>query len=112
MQNPVVTLAWLFGNLQLLAPFVGMAVDTKQFCVSPLRTRPTLVLILVFTVLGYAAILSRIGCFNPLNFFNYSQSFRLQFGGQCFGGIVVYTTYITLFRRLVLWYERRRLSPA
>ncbi len=56
MQNPVVTLAWLFGNLQLVAPFIGMAIDTKLFCVSPLRTRPTLVLILVFTILAYAAI--------------------------------------------------------
>lgn len=111
MQNPVVTLAWLFGNLQLLAPFISLTVDTNLFCVSPLHTKPTLVLSVATILLAYVAILTRLGSFNPLNFFNFSQSFRLQFGGQCLGGIIVYTTYITLFRRLVLWHKRRRLSP-
>lgn len=112
MQNPVVTLAWLFGNLQLVAPFHRNGYWHKAvLCVTIAHQTYTGVDTCVHH-LGVCGNLSRIGFFNPLNFFNYSQSFRLQFGGQCFGGIVVYSTYITLFRRLMLWYGRCRLSPA
>lgn len=112
MQNPIITLVWCCGNFQLLAPFISLTVDTKLFCVSPLHTKPTLVCFLVFTTLAYVAILTRLGSFNPLNFFNFSQWFRLQFAGTCLGGVVFYTVYITLFRRCMVWRERRRLSPS
>ena len=112
VQNPIITLVWCCGNFQLMAPFISLTVDTKLFCVSPLHTKPTLVCFLVFTTLAYVAILTRLGSFNPLNFFNFSQWFRLQFAGACLGGVVFYTVYVTLFRRCMVWRERRRLSPS
>ncbi len=112
VQNPVVTLAWLFGYYQLLAPLISLSIDTKSFCQSPLRCKPVLIICLVYTFWVYFTILVRTEQFvNPLNFYNFSQSFRLQFAGMTIGGVVFYTIFVNMFRRVMNRYEHRRLSP-
>jgi len=112
VQKPVVTLAWLCGYHQLLAPLISLSIDTKPFCQSPLRFKPMLIISLVFTFCVYFTILVRTEQFvNPLNFYNFSQSFRLQFAGLTMGGVIFYATFIHAFRLVMNRYEQRRLSP-
>ena len=112
VQNPVVTLAWWFGYYQLLAPLISLSIDTKPFCQSPLRCKPMLIICLVFTFCVYFILLVRTEQFvNPLNFYNFSQSFRLQFAGLTLGGVIFYATLVHAFRRVMNRYEQRRLSP-
>ena len=112
VQNPVVTLAWLFGYYQLLAPLISLTIDTKPFCQSPLRFKPVLLICLVFTFCVYFTILVRTEQFvNPLNFYNFSQSFRLQFAGLTIVGVIFYATLVHAFRLVMNRYEQRRLSP-
>ena len=112
VQNPVVTLAWWFGYYQLLAPLISLSIDTKPFCQSPLRCKPMLIICLVFTFCVYFIMLVRTEQFvNPLNFYNFSQSFRLQFAGLTIGGVIFYATLVHAFRRVMNRHEQRRLSP-
>ncbi|KAL0027251.1 hypothetical protein WJX77_006828 [Trebouxia sp. C0004] len=110
--NPVVTLAWLFGYYQLLAPLISLTVDTKSFCQSPLRFKPVLIICLVFTFCLYVTVLVRTEQFvNPLNFYNFSQTFRLQFAGLTLAGVTFYASFIHAFRLVMNRYGQRRLSP-
>ena len=112
VQNPVATLAWLFGYYQLLAPLISLSIDTKSFCQSPLRCKPVLIICLFYTFCVYFAILVRTEQFvNPLKLYNFSQTFRLQFAGMTIGGVVFYSILVNTCRRVMNRYERRRLSP-
>ena len=112
VQNPVVTLAWLYGYFQLLAPLISLSIDTKSFCQSPLRCKPVLIICLFYSFCVDFTILVRTEQFvNPLDFYNFSQSFRLQFAGMTIGGAVFYTILVNTFRRVMERYRRRRLSP-
>ena len=57
LQNPVVSLVWPFGNLQLLAPAAGMANDTRFFCQPMIRTKLSLFLSIPMTTAAFASIL-------------------------------------------------------
>ncbi len=39
MQNPVLTVAWLTANLQLLAPLVSITTQISKFCAPLIRTK-------------------------------------------------------------------------
>ena len=110
LQNPVVSLAWLFGNLQLLAPAAGMANDTRSFCQPALRYKPLLVVWTVITTLAYLDILVKNPLAHPLNLYDFRQSFRLQYGAQCLGGIVFYCVLVVSFRQAVDVYTRQRVT--
>ncbi len=112
LQNPVITLGWFFGNLQLLVPLVSLTIDTKPFCESPLSTKPLLLMSVVLPTLAYLVVLVRTeSVWNPLQFFNFSQSFRLQCAGLSVGGTVFYAVFTAAFRWFVLQYDHRKLSP-
>ena len=112
VQNPVLTLAWLCGYYQLLAPLISLTIDTTPFCQSPFRFKPVLIICLIFTFDVYLTVLVRTEqVANPLNLFNFSQSFRLQFAGLTLSGIAFYATLIHGFRLVMNRYETRRLSP-
>ena len=68
-----------------------------------------LVLSVVLVTLAYMAILVR-SMHNPLHLYDFSQSFRLQFGGQCLGGIVVYSSFILAFRHLLDVLKQRKMG--
>ena len=110
LQNPVVSVVWMFGNLQLLAPAAGMASDTRAFCQPLLRFKPALVVFVVITSLAYVDILVKNHVFNPLNLYNFPWSFRLQFGGQCLGGIIFYSVLVISFRQLMDVYTHQRVT--
>lgn len=112
LQNPVITLGWFFGNLQLLVPLVSLTIDTKPYCESPLSTKPLLIMSLVLPTLAYLVVLVRTeSVWNPLQFFDFSQSFRLQCAGLGVAGTVFYAVFTAGFRWFVLRYEHRKLSP-
>lgn len=110
LQNPVITLVWQFGNLQLLAPLGGMAIDTRSFCQHVLTFKPTLLLCTVLTILAYTTILVKNQVVNPLHMYNFPWSFRLQFGGQCLGGILFYSIFVHSLRRAVDAYLQQRVD--
>ena len=113
LQNPVVTLAWLVANLQLLAPLISLSIDINNFCEPLLRTKPLLIIATVYSVMSYVAILTTSNQnVNPLNLFNFAQSFRLEFAGVAIAGTVGYTVLVHGCRRLLHFYEKRRLHPA
>ncbi len=112
VQNPVITLGWFFGNLQLLAPLVSLTIDTKPYCESPLSTKPLLIMSVVLPALAYLVVLVRTeSVWNPLRFFNFPQSFRLQCAGLSIAGTVFYGAFTAAFRRFVLQYDYRKLNP-
>ena len=113
LQNPVITLGWFFGNLQLLVPLVSLSLDTKPYCESALSTKPLLIMSVVLPTLAYLVVLVRSeSVWNPLQLFNYSQSFRLQCAGLSLCGTVFYAVFTAAFRWFVLQYDHRKLSPA
>ncbi|DBA94075.1 TPA: hypothetical protein ACH3X1_001723 [Trebouxia sp. C0004] len=110
--NPVITLGWFFGNLQLLAPLVSLTIDTKPYCESPLNTKPLLIMSVVLPTLAYLVVLVRTeSVWNPLQFFSFSQSFRLQCAGLSVAGTVFYAVFTAAFRWFMLQYDHRKLSP-
>ncbi len=112
LQNPVVTLGWFFGNLQLLVPLVSLTIDTKPYCESPLSTKPLLIMSVVLPALAYLVVLVRTeSVWNPLQFYNFPQSFRLQCAGLNVAGTVFYTVFTAGFRWFVLRFDHRKLSP-
>ncbi len=112
LQNPVITLGWFFGNLQLLVPLVSLTIDTKPYCESPLSTKPLLIMSVVLPTLANVVVLVRTeSVWNPLKFFNFPQSFRLQCGGLGVAGTVFYGIFTAAFRWFVLRYDHRKLSP-
>lgn len=112
VQNPVVTLLWLTGNLQLLAPLISLMVDTSPYCQSPLKSKPILVISVVYTLLAYINIFVQTeSVWNPLSLFNFSQLFRVEFGCITFGGVVAYLTLVRVTRRILACHEHRKLRP-
>ena len=112
MQNPVITLGWFFGNQQLLAPLVSLTIDTKPYCESPLSTKPLLVMSVVLPTLAFLVLLVRTeSVWNPLQLYNFPQSIRLQCAGLSVTGTLFYAVFTAAFRKFVLRYKYRKLSP-
>lgn len=112
MQNPVVTVFFLTGNMQLLAPLISLLIETRSYCQSPLKSKPMLFIALFYTILAYSTILTPwVSIWNPLHLFNFPQSFRWELSGQIVILTLVYTAVIRLTRRILDCYERRRLRP-
>lgn len=113
LQNPVTSLAWLVANLQLLAPLISLTIELNNFCEPLLRTRPLLVLALVYSVVSYVAVLTRTNQrINPLSLYNFAQSFRLEFVGVVLAGTAGYIVLVHGCRKLLQFREQRRLHPA
>ena len=85
-------------DLALLAPIVGMVIDTSLFCQPIGRNRLLLVLALVNQVYGYVALdTPPLRSFNPLQLtFDLPQSFRLQWSGIAVLGVAAYTIVVRL----------------
>ena len=113
VQNPVVTLVWLSGNLQLLAPLVSLTIETHPFCTSTFHCKPVLIVSVLYLMIAIFEILVRTEqTWNPCRFFSAPQSFRFQYFGLCVGGTVFYYSLIRVTRKLMERYDNRRLTPA
>ncbi len=100
------------ANLQLVAPLVSLTIDTKSFCQPLLRTKPVLVLVLVYHVLSYIAVLVRPDqSINLLHLYNFAQSFRLQFAGVAAASTLVYVSSVYGTRQMLGKCWQRRLQP-
>ena len=88
-----------------------MANDTRAFCQPILRSKKLLVVCSVLTTLAYVDILvTNHISFNPLNLYNFAQSFRLLFGAQCMGGVVLYCVVVISFRQAIDVYTQQRMT--
>ena len=77
-----------------------------------MRSKPMLLVALVYTAVAYGSILSPLQLvYKPLALFDFPQSFRWQLGVQIAVLTVVYTVVIRVTRRILACYERRRLRP-
>ena len=113
LQNPVTSLAWLVANVQLLAPLISLTIEINNFCEPLFRTKPLLILATIYSVVSYVAILTRSSQrVNPLNLYNFAQTFRLEFAGVALAGTVGYTVLVHGCRLLLRIHEQRRLHPA
>lgn len=112
MQNPVATLVYLNGNMQLLAPLISLLLETQFFCQSALKSKPMLLLSLFYLMTAYGSIVAPLqSLWNPLGFFNFPQSFRWRYGCAIAVSTLVYATLIRVTRRILACHERRRLCP-
>lgn len=87
-----------------------MASDTRSFCQPVLRYKPLLALWCMITTLAYLDILVKNPLAHPINLYDFRQSFRLQYGAQCLGGIVFYCILVVSFRQVVDLYTRQRVT--
>lgn len=100
------------ANLQLLAPLISLTQDIKNFCAPLLRTKPLLIVALVYTVVSYVVILvQQIPSINVLSLYRFAQSFRFQFAGVATAGFLVYVLLVSGTRQILDRYEHRRLKP-
>ncbi len=113
LQNPVNSIQWLEADLHLLGPLVSLTIDTRLFCQPLFRTKIVLVLAVVFTLFCWAAILIRWGDnTDTFGYYNFLQSFRLEFFGSLLAEAAGYIMVVYGARWLLGVYQRRRLHPA
>ena len=102
MQNPVATLMYLTGNMQLLGPLISLLIETRPYCQSPLRSKPMLLVALVYILVAFGSILSpRQFVYKPLALFDFPQSFRWQLGVQTAISTLAYAAAIRVTRRML-----------
>lgn len=113
MQNPVTTEAWLTCNGQLLAPLVGLTIETSLFCQSLLRSRLLLVLVVTYTSYAFVGMVtSPVKAFPLLGLSDkFPQTFRYRFFGVTVALIFAYVLVINGSRRLLKRFEDRRTHP-
>ena len=113
MQGPVVSSAFLVANMQLSVPLLSLSVESKRFCQPFLRSRLLFIIIVVYTMLSYAAILVRPDDvhLNPFQVSNFSRSYRIKLALLVTGGqFVTFVTALAL-QKLLSRRQQRKVSP-
>ncbi len=59
LQNPVNSMEWMEADIHLLAPFVSLAIDTRNFCQPLQRVKVVVLLTVVFVATANVAVLAR-----------------------------------------------------
>ena len=111
MQNPVNTMAWLIVQLQLLGPLAVLVRECGPFTMPPLRFKPLVLLMSLWTLLLTALVLA--GPSDHAHLFHlyiFPFTFRWRFELLALGAIIPYTTLLHLVNYLVSRHERRRIS--
>lgn len=109
----MVTELFSVGNMQLLGPLISLLLETSPYCQSPWKYKPMLSATLTYALVAYAMILAPLVLlWNPLQLFNFPQSFRWLLGAQTVVSTVAYAVTIRLTRRILACYEHRRLQPS
>ena len=112
MQNPVNTPMWLMANVELVAPIISLAVDTKLF-VEVVFRGPLLLLTAVYACLATAGIMAgpaKHG--NIFRLYRLSQLFRFQSEAFVVGQTMLYLALITLTHYGLKHYFRRKVMPS
>ena len=111
MQNPVMSAAWLVANLQLLAPLLSLTLDTRRFCEPVLRSRVLAVIAVIYTAMSYVGLVVRPSPkFNLLHLYNFTQTFRIQFGLVAAAAFVAYVAVMQCTRIVLDSHQQRRIQ--
>ncbi len=110
LQNPVNSLEWMEADIHLLAPFVSLAMDTKNFCQPLYQVKAVILLTVIFVTTANVAVLAR-SSHNLFNLYNFEQSFRLELAGMLFAEASMYWVTIRGMRYLLERRQNRRLHP-
>lgn len=112
MQNPVASSAWLAAQEQLLLPLVTLTINTRSFCEPLWRSKPVLVIVVIYATLSFVTDLVRPPRhLNLLNLYNFPQSFRWQYGMIAGGGILAYVAWMGVTRVLLSQRQQRKIQP-
>ena len=110
LQNPVNTMAWSIVQLQLLGPLVVLVRECGPFTMPPLRFKPLVLLMSLWSLLLTAVVLA--GPPDHANLFHlyiYPCTFRWRFELFALGSIIPYTVLLRLVRYLIFRHEGRRI---
>ncbi len=110
LQNPVNSMEWMEADIHLLAPFVSLAIDTRNFCQPLQRVKVVVLLTVVFVATANVAVLAR-SSHNLFNLYNFKQSFRLELAGVFLAECFMYWVIIRGMRYLLEGHQHRRLYP-
>ena len=112
MQNPVASSAWLTADMQLLLPLVTLTVNTKSCCEPLWRSRPVLVIAVIYVLLALIAAMVRpLPGINLLRLYNFPQSFRWQYTGIVMGSILAYAVWMGITRILLMRRQQCKVHP-
>lgn len=113
LQARVVSWAWVIADISLLAPLVSLTIDTRLFCQSIWRSKPLLLLVLVYNVGAFVFLTAR-----PIRHLNiasladeFPQSFRWEALGIVIAGVFAYAIMVNGSRRLLSRLARPRVHP-
>lgn len=103
---------WLIANVQVLAPIVSLAVDTKRF-VKFIFRGPLLLLTAVYACLATAGLMAGPAKHaNIFRLYSLPQLFRFQSEAFMLGMTTLYIILITLTRYGVKGYFDRKVVPS
>lgn len=107
------TWAWTIADISLLGPLVSLTIDTRLFCQSIWRSKPLLVLVLIYNVIAYVLLTTKpIKHLNPLNLSDeFPRSFRMESLGIVIAGVFGYALAVNGSRRLLLHLDRHKIQP-
>lgn len=102
---------WLTANVQLIAPIVSLAVDTKLF-VKFIFRGPLLLLTAVCTCTATLLLVAgHLSHFNILHLYHLPKHFRFQSEDFALGESAFYLLLISLTRYILKRYLRRKVVP-
>lgn len=116
LQNPVNSLMYEVGMIQVLAPLVSLTIECRSFCKPPLRTKPMLVAILFYLVSSLLLLVLGQGHFGsgvlyPVKLFHFPWQFRYQNYLLLLGTAVAYAIVVMTTRRMLAASDRQRIQP-
>ena len=112
MQNPVPTLAFLVANFELLGPLMSLLVDTRRFCVSALRFKPILLLILLFLCLAYTAALGKPAVWGNIWLqYEFPSHFKVLFAWSMALEATTYGIICHTLRLALQRFQQRQVTP-
>ena len=110
MQNPVITVAWLMANLELLAPLVSITIDISKFCAPLIHTKVFVAFAVMYTSSSCVLALVRTDRPSLLSLYNFPQSFRNHFAGVATAGLFIYIIVVQVIRRALNEWEQRKVA--
>lgn len=113
LQNPIVSLAWLVTNLQLLIPLLSQTIGIHDYSERLIHTRLILGVMILHGVLSYLCVLVRSAHHvGPLHLFDFAQSFRLQLAGVIVAVSFAHIVVVNSCRRVLQFFAHHRVRAA
>ena len=110
MQNPVITVAWLMADLQLLAPLVSITPEISKFCAPLIRTKAFAAFAVMNMLSSCMLVIVKMDRLGLLSLYNFPQSFRNHFAGVATAGLFIYIIVVQVIRRALNEWEQRKVA--